>query len=345
MQENSNQLLFSRKSAWKHCIFQAATGSVRSVSEAKSHSQSLKFDTKTSQATEWIIAYRINEENFYEEGDEVGAGEKMVHMIERMGIDNIFAALIVWSDGRVLGSAAHKVILEKVKDLLLNIHSQVREMYEEPKQNITLPHIDLDSLENSMRNELSFSVSMRKPNTISYRPTLTNSMCENNELIEEIEFRAHSILDDISPTELWNLKGMIYHPVIGKMLSALYCLVSKGLPGPVDLSNMMEDKSLHSKLEDLIDQIVPRKQVLYAMKILRKDNKRLNSAYLSNLSSTSAYLMAYIECVIMILNQKYQESIRTQLPSLSMPSSRSQSFDPKTLRSGNFLALKQVFYT
>jgi hypothetical protein len=170
-------------------------------------------------------------------------------------------------------------------------------------------------------------------------------MCENNELIEEIEFRAHSILDDISPTELWNLKGMIYHPVIGKMLSALYCLVSKGLPGPVDLSNMMEDKSLHSKLEDLIDQIVPRKQVLYAMKILRKDNKRLNSAYLSNLSSTSAYLMAYIECVIMILNQKYQESIRTQLPSLSMPSSRSQSFDPKTLRSGNFLALKQVFYT
>lgn len=345
MQDNSNKLILSRRSTWKHCILQAATGSVQSLQEVETHIKCLRSDSKTSNASSCIIAYRINDENFYQEDDEVGAGEKMASMIERMGIDNILAAILIWSDGRLLGPSAYRIILEKVKDLLLSIHSQVRQTTEEPKENMTLPHIDMDSLESTRLQDLNLSVSLRKPESLHYKTMFSNSRNENGDLLEELEIKSNGILNRISPTELWNLKGMIHHPVIGKLLSAVYCLIFKGVPAAIDLANMMEDKFLHSKLSELNNLIIPRKQVIYALKILHQDIKRLNYCYLKNLSTTAAYLMSYIDSVILISKKKFDQSIRSPLPILSKPSSRSSNFDPITMKSGNFLAMKQVFST
>ena len=49
----------------------------------------LSQDSKLISVTDKILAFRTESEEGYDDGSTIGAGEKLLHMLERMNIDNI----------------------------------------------------------------------------------------------------------------------------------------------------------------------------------------------------------------------------------------------------------------
>lgn len=86
-----------------------------------------------------IYAYRVNQvdentnnmelyENYEDDGEE-GAGEKLLHLLQKMGVENIFIVVCIWHfrmPGQ-LGTETYKLIIDRAKDLLTTLHLKVLE--------------------------------------------------------------------------------------------------------------------------------------------------------------------------------------------------------------------------
>jgi len=86
-----------------------------------------------------IYAYRVNQpdqnthnmelfENYDDDGED-GAGEKLLHLLQKMGVENIFIVVCVWHyrmPGQ-LGTETYKLIIDRAKDLLTTLHLKVME--------------------------------------------------------------------------------------------------------------------------------------------------------------------------------------------------------------------------
>lgn len=67
-------------------------------------------------------------ENYEDDGEE-GAGEKLLHLLQKMGVENIFIVVCIWHfrmPGQ-LGTETYKLIIDRAKDLLTTLHLKVLE--------------------------------------------------------------------------------------------------------------------------------------------------------------------------------------------------------------------------
>ncbi len=67
-------------------------------------------------------------EGFDDDGEE-GAGQKLLHLLEKMGVENIMIVVCAWHSNLPgqFGSETFKVILERAKELLSSLHLKVLE--------------------------------------------------------------------------------------------------------------------------------------------------------------------------------------------------------------------------
>lgn len=67
-------------------------------------------------------------EGFDDSGEE-GAGQKLLHLLEKMGVENIMIVVCAWHSNPPgqFGSETFKVVLERAKELLSSLHLKVLE--------------------------------------------------------------------------------------------------------------------------------------------------------------------------------------------------------------------------
>lgn len=85
-------------------------------------SETPKFRTRNS----LFIAYRFVESEGYEQTEEEAASLKLLHLLQRMGVENILVGVVLWTDLAIqaLGSDLYRAILEAARTLVGTIHSE-----------------------------------------------------------------------------------------------------------------------------------------------------------------------------------------------------------------------------
>lgn len=89
--------------------------------------QHLCKDPRLSHVTDKILAFRTDLEEGYDDGGFLGAGEKLLHMLERMNVDNIVVMVFFWDYGHMSNAGADlfKKVLDTARGLILSLHSQL----------------------------------------------------------------------------------------------------------------------------------------------------------------------------------------------------------------------------
>jgi len=73
-----------------------------------------------------FIAYRFVESEGYEQTEEEAASLKLLHLLQRMGVENILVGVVLWTDLAIqaLGSDLYRAVLEAARTLVETIHSE-----------------------------------------------------------------------------------------------------------------------------------------------------------------------------------------------------------------------------
>jgi hypothetical protein len=119
--------------------YQAHSAAISSENQVPIVLEYLNKRERFQKAKNKIYAYRVNQidentgnmelfENYENDGEE-GAGEKLLHLLQKMGVENIFIVVCVWHyrmPGQ-LGTETYKLIIDRAKDLLTTLHLKVME--------------------------------------------------------------------------------------------------------------------------------------------------------------------------------------------------------------------------
>jgi hypothetical protein len=120
-----NSITKGKRTKYKHTSFQAISAAVTETAHLELVLESLSKDAMFLEARSKILAFRTKDEEGYDDDGEIGAGEKLLYLLERMGIENIVIIVCVWDDyepGR-LGLDLFRIVLEKAKELLVTLHA------------------------------------------------------------------------------------------------------------------------------------------------------------------------------------------------------------------------------
>jgi hypothetical protein len=65
----------------------------------------------------------------FNDGGEEGSGQKLLHLLQKMGVENILIIVCVWHTNMPgqMGTETFKQVLERAKDLLTSLHMKVIE--------------------------------------------------------------------------------------------------------------------------------------------------------------------------------------------------------------------------
>jgi hypothetical protein len=65
----------------------------------------------------------------FDDGSEEGSGQKLLHLLQKMGVENILIIVCVWHTSMPgqFGTETFKMVLERAKDLLTSLHMKVLE--------------------------------------------------------------------------------------------------------------------------------------------------------------------------------------------------------------------------
>jgi putative IMPACT (imprinted ancient) family translation regulator len=96
-----------------------------------------KFSTARNQ----ILGYRVHQMDMYnqkeilaegyDDGEEEGAGEKLLGLLQKMDIGSILVIVCIWNSGvqlgesRIKGGELYRIVNERAKELLLSIKQSI----------------------------------------------------------------------------------------------------------------------------------------------------------------------------------------------------------------------------
>ena len=65
----------------------------------------------------------------YDDDGEEGAGEKLLHLLQKMGVENILVIVCIWhySLPGEMGTNTYNLVLDRAKELLTTLHMKVME--------------------------------------------------------------------------------------------------------------------------------------------------------------------------------------------------------------------------
>lgn len=63
----------------------------------------------------------------FDDGGEEGSGQKLLHLLQKMGVENIMIVVCAWHSHMPgqLGTETFKMVLERAKELLTSLHMKV----------------------------------------------------------------------------------------------------------------------------------------------------------------------------------------------------------------------------
>ncbi|CAG9311588.1 unnamed protein product [Blepharisma stoltei] len=330
----NNSISFSPKTIYKRSAFQAGALNCDSETDACNKVEFLK--SQGVGCTWAAISYKTpSTENFYEE--ETGAGEKLLTLINRMGIKNIVLGVRIWKDGDLPQHDIYRIMIAKAKELIVDLFSKT-------EKDQAIPQI-------SRLKQFTINFSQNIESSLNSSKIISSTREQTSRLdFDKEKIKLHKVLLKITDLEIKQLREYMYHPIISKILLALLCLIQKSKPNNILLKNLLDSKSPRTILLSLDPSNLSKIQIKRANNILDKigDTKPSN---LSKISHCGSLLLQYVQTVLSLTSQQI---FQTQLnfdssDTFSFPSIHKNikklSIDQDITKTGAFLPSKQMVFS
>ena len=259
----------------------------------------LSEDPKLANVTDKILAFRTENEEGYDDGSLVGAGEKLLHMLERMNADNIVLLVFLWDFGHIgkQGTEIFKVLLDSARDLLLTLHSRSFDLkpqgQKKPVTNINFNSQIIPELKKP-ENRSNY----RPRHFLSDRPNQFRTQESDDLGVSESDLynavnQVETSLRTLSQSDIIELRSSSSNPLVMKVLQMVCILKGYNASTWNNIKEMLDSRTFKIEL-GMIDVYKISKRQSNIVRGILKDNQKLNTENLTRISLPAATLLSWV---------------------------------------------------
>mmetsp|Transcript_8389 Transcript_8389/g.16673 ORF Transcript_8389/g.16673 Transcript_8389/m.16673 type:complete len:457 (+) Transcript_8389:5240-6610(+) len=309
--------VLGKKAVFKRSVFQAAAAALTLEEQLPTTLTHLTTDSRFTSCSYFIRAHRTKVASGWDDGGEAGAGQKLLHLLERMGIENIIVIVFVWDNGGPcsLGSALFRMIIDRAKELLVTVHAQVvRDLPPPPAKSFQIKQMNLDSL-----------------------PEANPRQAEVRDVAADAEMNLPDFNSLMTKGDVRSLETHLHSNYVKAVLTAACSLLQKTPPTWDDVKELVFDRDLYKKLRLIKTEVLKASQVQRAQKALKFPRDVLQT----ELRRVSQVALSLYKIVIYILNS-HIKSTKARTGAEQFEDDYIESPDHKD---GRFLPVKEMHYS
>jgi hypothetical protein len=297
-------ITYGKKSGHQKTRIQALCAPLTSTTQLEALLQHLSKEPKLANVTDKILAFRTAEEEGFDDGNALGAGEKLLQMMERMNVDNIVVMLFLWDYGHFgkSGNAVYKMILDQARELLINIHQQIFNT----NSAVTLkPSKSQSSSARCFSFDNLTTPSMGRLKTATANTPEIRDSSEASQEVSEAEVAAavnqvETSLRAITQKDLIELRACASHPLIHKILQLVSLI--KGSKTWQSAKDVLSSRTLKYELISFDVLRITPSQAKMAHNFIRDNELRI--AKLQRVSPVAASLLSWVEGILVMYSGK-----------------------------------------
>jgi Uncharacterized protein family UPF0029 len=296
-------ITYGTKAFHKKIRLQAFCADLYSPELLESILAQLSKDPKLVSVTDKILAFRTESEEGYDDGCTLGAGEKLLHMLERMNAENIVLMIFLWDYGYIgrQGTELFKIILDSARELLLTLHNKnIKIDKDEKKQTVTskffsfneIPNIKKTrSIKNARPSHFMGDLKLASKERVSEDLVVTESELYN--AVNQVE----SALRALTQSDIIELRSSSSNQLVMKVLQMVCILKGYNASTWNNIKEMLDSRTFKIEL-GMIDVFKITKRQSHIVRSILKDNSKLNIENLNRVSLPAATLLSWVQGVI-----------------------------------------------
>mgnify|MGYP000214415280 FL=1 len=302
-----SSLTFGGHSVKGKIRLEAVCAALREPSDLEVLLNFLSQEQRLSAVTDKVLAFRTSEEEGYDDGSTLAAGEKLLHMLERMNVENIVVMIFFWGHQHLTKPPTElfKVILDEARKLLLDIHAKLISMKvnTEPRTEVTRNQTNFEFSEiPQAKFHNSNTKRLRRPqHFLADRPEPKHLELEELKVTEtevcSAVTQVENSLRTLEQSDVIHLREMINHPLVQKVLQMACILKGYSAATIPNIKQMLDSRTFKVELSMLDIRKLKHSQVKKVREILVK-NKILNVDYLTKISIPAATVLSWVEGVV-----------------------------------------------
>lgn len=297
-------ITYGKKSGHHKTRIQALCAPLTSTTQLEALLQHLSKEPKLANVTDKILAFRTAEEEGFDDGNALGAGEKLLQMMERMNVDNIVVMLFLWDYGHIgkSGNAVYKMILDQARELLINIHQQIFNtnsavtLKPSKSQSSSARCFNFDNLTSPSMGRLKTATANTPEIRASPEASLEVSEAEVAAALNQVE----NSLRSITQKDLIELRACASHPLIHKILQLVSLI--KGSKTWQSAKDVLSSRTLKYELISFDVLRITPAQAKMAHNFIRDNELRIMK--LQRVSPVAASLLSWVEGILVMYSGK-----------------------------------------
>ena len=264
----------------------------------------LSQDSKLISVTDKILAFRTESEEGYDDGSTIGAGEKLLHMLERMNIDNIVLMIFLWDYGYIgkLGTDLFKIILDKARDLLLSLHTKSFDNKKDQKKaTITSKFFSFNEIPEAKKTQglkvESRSRHFMTDQHMNFKEKYTNELIVSESELYNAVNQVETALRSLTQSDIIELRTSSSSPLVMKVLQMVCILKGYNTSTWSNIKEMLDSRTFKIEL-GMIDVFKISKRQSQIIRNILSDNPKLTPEALSRVSLPASTLLSWVQGVI-----------------------------------------------
>ena len=218
-----------------------------------------------------LIAYRFADSEGYEQTEEETASLKLLHLLQRMGVENILVGVVLWTDQAVqtLGCEMYRTVVEAARTLVETLHSEVvsvpsNSVYSEKKTLIQLPPISYEQYRGVKPRKRALNLSLDCPYSAEPGPCLPDKDYESN---------MNSLTTgtkQVNTALIFALQKHLDSPVVTTLLRLLLLVLQRTARKCVEPVDLLVGRNLKIAMNAFRPSYLPIKQIAKAQNLQQK---------------------------------------------------------------------------
>jgi hypothetical protein len=259
----------------------------------------LSKDQRLVSVTDKILAFRTEAEEGYDDGSTLGAGEKILHMLERMNVDNIVLMVFLWDYGYVgrQGTELFKVILDRARELLLNLHAKnMNPKASHNKAGVTAKAFNFEVIPDT-RNNATKTV-YRPGHFMSELKTSVKTGEDEEVQVTEAELysavnQVETALRNLTQSDIIELRSSSSNHLVMKVLQMVCILKGYNTSTWNNIKEMLDSRTFKIEL-GMIDVFKITKRQAQIVRASIKENPKLTPERVSRISLPASTLLSWV---------------------------------------------------
>lgn len=264
----------------------------------------LSKDSKLVSVTDKILAFRTDSEEGYDDGSTIGAGEKLLHMLERMNADNLVIMIFLWDYGYVgkKGTDLFKVILDSARELLLTLLAKSVEFKkEENKKTIASKFFSFGDIP-EVKKPQGFQTRYRPGHFLADSKIQYKESHVEEQVVTEAELynavnQVEAALRTLTQSDIIELRTSSTSPLVIKVLQMVCILKGYNASTWSNIKEMLDSRTFKIEL-GMIDVFKITKRQSMTVRNILKENVKLTPEYLNRVSLPAATLLSWVQGVV-----------------------------------------------